>query len=140
MPKKSESLNVPKKLTQREIQLMLIDNFVNLQRVLTNLTFKFDALSENITKLLQLHEIAAKSFLKRVENGNLTGEDKDIMKKLDTLLEQNKTVAKGLTLVEEKIRHKLYGENTNIHSSSPNNNHEAANLGEKPRPRPLPRI
>jgi len=138
MTKKSENLNVPRKLTQKEVQLMLMDNFVNLQRVLTNLTFKFDALSDNINKLLQLYEMAAKSFLKRMEEGNLTGEDKDILKKLDTLLDQNKTVAKGITLIEEKIRHKIYGENT---VSKNENIHEAhGTFGEKPKPKPLPKI
>ena len=135
MQKKSEFTPV-KKLTSKEVQLMLIDNFVNLQRVLTNLTARFEVMSDNINKLLSLYEISAKSFLKKVEEGNLTGEDKDVMRKLDTLLEQNKTVAKGLTLVEEKIRHKLYGDHIPQQTSS----NEPQNLGERPKPRPLPKI
>lgn len=107
MAKKS-GVGKPKALSNREIQLALIENFVNLQKVLTNLTVKFDNLSDNISKLLQLFEISAKSFIRKQEEGN--SEETDVLKKLDTLLEQNKTVAKGLTLIEEKIRHKLYGE------------------------------
>jgi hypothetical protein len=137
MQKKSVNPGIQRKLTQREIQTMLIDNFVNLQRVLTNLTFKFDALSENIIKLLQLHELAAKSFLKKIENGTLGSEDKDIIRKLDTLLDQNKTVAKGLTLVEEKIRHKIYGDHLNPQAVYQKSISEAS-LGEKPKP--LPKI
>jgi hypothetical protein len=137
--KSATNFNTPKKLSNREIQLMLIDNFVNLQRVLTNLTFKFDALSDNINKLLQLYELAAKGFLKKVEEGTMTGEDKDIMNKLDTLLEQNKTVAKGLTLMEEKIRHKMYGDHIPPFPLKPRENSEAqATPGE--RPRPLPKL
>jgi hypothetical protein len=150
MPKKSSDIGLPKpkKLTNREVQLLLIDNFVNLQKVLTNLTYKFDQLSGDITRLLQLYEISARSFLKKLEDGSLTDEDKDVMKKLDTLIDQNKTVAKGLTLIEEKIRHKVYGDHipTEAIRSFPNNVQQQANLnaqnqvGEKPKPRPLPKI
>ncbi|MEK6885765.1 MAG: hypothetical protein AABX17_02255, partial [Nanoarchaeota archaeon] len=108
MAKKSGHSNKPKQLSNRELQFALIENFVNLQKVLTNLTIKFDGLSDNITKLLQIFEISAKSFIRRQEEGN-TGEI-DVLRKLDTLLEQNKTVAKGLTLIEEKIKHKVYGD------------------------------
>lgn len=107
MAKKSVK-HKPKALSNREIQLALIENFVNLQKVLTNLTVKFDNLSDNISKLLQLFEISAKSFIRKQEEGNT--DERDVLRKLDTLLEQNKTVAHGLTLIEEKIRHKLYGD------------------------------
>jgi hypothetical protein len=119
-----------KALSNKEIQLLLIDNFVNLQKVLTDLTLKFDSLSTNISRLLQILEMSAKSFAKKQEDG--MPEDKDILKKLDTLLDQNKTVAKGLTLIEEKIRHKVYGDLPKESSDTQNFN--------APRPRPLPRI
>jgi hypothetical protein len=151
MPKKSSNLvksPKPKKISNREVQLLLIDNFVNLQKVLTNLTYKFDQLSSDISRLLGLYEISAKTFLKKLEEGNLTDEDKDVMKKLDTLIDQNKTVAKGLTLIEEKIRHKVYGDHIPSEAirAFPNNVGQIGNtnnpnqIGEKPKPRPLPRI
>jgi hypothetical protein len=118
-------------LTSREVQLALIDNFVNLQRVLTNLSLKFDGLSENISKLLQLFELSAKSFVSKTQNP--IPEDKDLLNKLDTLLDQNKTIAKGLTLIEEKIRHKIYPENNSSASSLPD-------FTVPSKPRPLPRI
>ena len=127
----------PKPLNDREMQLALIENFVNLQKVMTNLAFKFDSLSNNIGSLLQLYETAARSFVKKQEetptpiNG---GEDKDLIKKLDTLLDQNKTIAKGLTLIEEKIKHKVYGEEENKES------HLDFGVMGRPRPRPLPKI
>jgi len=131
---KQESLksSKPKQPTAREVQLMLIENFVNLQKVLTNLSVKFDALSDNISKLLQLFEISAKAFLKKEEES--FSEDRDLIKKLDTLLEQNKLIAKGLTLIEERIRHKIQPEILEEISE-----HEG---GEKPkiRPKPLPRL
>ena len=96
----SRTWDKPKKLTKAELERQLIDNFVNLQNVLTNLSIKFDALSDNISKLLQLFEISAKSFVEKLpEMGGATGiskeKDKEFLSKVDTLLEQNKTIAKG---------------------------------------------
>jgi hypothetical protein len=103
---------MPKKgvMSNREVQIALIENFVNLQKVLTNLTIKFDALSDNLNRLLQIFEISAKSFIKRNEEPSWGREDKELLNKIDTMLEQNKTIAKGLTLMEEKIRHKALTE------------------------------
>ena len=52
-------------LSKDEIQLALIDNFINLQKVMANLSVKFDELSLNISRLLQLFEISAKTFAER---------------------------------------------------------------------------
>lgn len=133
-----------KALSNREIQEALIENFVNLQRVLTNLSIKFDNLSDNISKLLQLFEISAKSFIKKTE-GTTVGEDRELLNKLDTLLDQNKTIAKGLTLIEEKVRHRISGEHlpTNIMRPSilsESKVREERAAGERPKPKPLPRI
>ena len=105
LPKKP----APKKkaLTKAELEQALLNNFVNLQKVLTNLSIKFEELSDNITKLLQLFEISAKSFTEKYpekERKQETKEDKHFLTKLDSLLEQNKTIAKGIMLMEEKIR------------------------------------
>ncbi len=105
-----------KRLTKAELEKMLIDNFVNLQKVLTNLSIKFDALSTNISRLLQLFEISAKSLTQKKVSGG--GEkDEDLMKKLDSLLEQNKTIAKGLTLIEGKLRESSYNSNLSENSA-----------------------
>ena len=103
---------MPKKgvMSNKEVQIALIENFVNLQKVLTNLTIKFDALSDNLNRLLQIFEISAKSFIKKNEEPSWGREDKELLNKIDTMLEQNKTIAKGLTLMEEKIRHKALTE------------------------------
>jgi hypothetical protein len=122
-------------MTNREIQLALIDNFVNLQKVLTNLTLRFDEMSGNINKLLQLFELSAKSFISKNQNGlaSTSQEDKDLVNKLDVLLDQNKTIAKGLTLIEEKIRHKIYPDNAVSETSS------IPDFSMPMKPRPLPR-
>jgi hypothetical protein len=124
-----------KPLSDREIQLALIENFVNLQKVLTNLSFKFDGLSQNITSLLQLYETAARNFVEKHEKPSvspmLAGDDKELLKKLDTLLDQNKTIARGLTLIEDKIKHKVYSEGEG--------RIDFGVMG-RPKPRPLPKI
>ena len=89
---------------------MLIENFVGMQRAVTNLSIKFESLSEQISKLLNLFEISAKSFSEKLALGSPEIEkDKEFLNKLDKLLEQNKLIAKGITLMEEKVREKVYG-------------------------------
>jgi len=92
----------------QELNEMLIENFVSLQKVMTNLAVKFESLSDNISKLLQLFEISARSFADKPVVD--LQKDKEFLDKINTLLDQNKTIAKGLTLMEEKMRERLYGE------------------------------
>ena len=77
-----------KKMTAREREELLIENFVGLQSAMTNLSVKFGSLSDNIVKLLGVFEEAARSF---ASGGRI--DDKDMLKKIDSLLEQNKTIA-----------------------------------------------
>ncbi|MEK6926590.1 MAG: hypothetical protein AABW50_04905 [Nanoarchaeota archaeon] len=90
-------------LQQREIKVdpLLIENFVSLQRVLTNLSLKLDNLTGQVSKLLDLFEISAKALAEKdfdLESGN-----KDFIDKLDSLVDQNKTLARGLSLLHERI-------------------------------------
>lgn len=86
--------------SQGEVKLerMLIENFISLQKVMTNLAVKFDNLSSQISKLLELFEISAKAL---AEKDSLV-EDKKVMGKLDALIEQNKVIARGVALIHEK--------------------------------------
>jgi len=88
-----------KKMTAREREELLIENFVGLQHAMTNMSIKFGSLSDNLTKLLQVFEESAKNF---VSGGK--SDDKDMLNKIDSLLNQNKTIAKGLVLMEGKLR------------------------------------
>jgi len=105
--------NKKKGLKKGEIEQILIDNFINLQKVLTNLSIKFDELSANMSKLLQLFEISAKSFAEKYSDkkpeelvNKSQQTDTEYLKKLDSLLDQNKTIAKGIMLMEERIRNR----------------------------------
>jgi hypothetical protein len=99
-----------------ELDQKLIENLVELQKVHTAMAEKFDKLSGQIANLLSLFEIAAKSFATHPAN-QVAEKDKDFLDKIDKLLDQNKTIAKGLTLIEEKVRERMYGLQGNQFSS-----------------------
>lgn len=99
MPKRASS--------EQKLEDKILENLVDLQKVHTNLAEKFDKLAKEISNLLALFELAARSFSKHPA---LKGSesDREFLEKIDKLLEQNKTIAKGLTLMEEQIRRKAY--------------------------------
>jgi len=103
-PNVSHKHRVTQTSSEVKVEKILIENFVSLQKVMTNLSVKFDNLTNQISKLLELFEISAKSLAKTDFNlGKETKDDEEIMQKLDNLANQNKTIARGLTLMHEKI-------------------------------------
>ena len=84
-----------------KVEKVLIENFVSLQKVMTNLAVKFDNLSSQISKLLELFEISAKALAEKGAIGE-DKTDKRAAEKLDSLLEQNKIIAKGIALLHER--------------------------------------
>ncbi len=83
---------------------ILIENFVALQKVMTHLSERFDNLSMQISKMLNLFEISAKALAEK--EFNVEKDNKDVKKmaeKIDGLLEQNKTIAKGLLFLHEEL-------------------------------------
>ena len=85
------------------LEKILIENFVSLQKVMVNLSVKFESLSTQISKLLNLFEISAKALAEK--DFKTEKEDKDMKKigeKIDNIFEQNKVIARGLTLLHEK--------------------------------------
>ncbi|HOW36836.1 MAG TPA: hypothetical protein PLK34_01140 [Candidatus Pacearchaeota archaeon] len=104
-PKKNAS-SAPKK--NENIEKILIQNFVSLQEVMTDLSFKFDGLSKNISRLLELFEKSATALMEKDLSVNDSkkeeqqGKDiKEVVEGLNRLLEQNKTLARGLVLLHE---------------------------------------
>ena len=116
MPKKSVKKTVSHKKPEHHIihhvseepkmERVLIENFVALQRVLTNLSVKLDNVSGQMSKLLDLFEISAKSLADK--DFNIGGDNKDMVGKLDKLLDQNKILAKGISLMHERIPREQY--------------------------------
>jgi hypothetical protein len=80
----------------------LLENFVALQRVQANLAEKLDALTKQISELLNLFESTAKSFSENP--AVLTSErDKEFIDKINQLLEQDKVIAKGVVYIEDRV-------------------------------------
>ena len=99
---KEKANDVPTK--NLEVENILIENFVALQKVMSNLSVKFDGLTTQISKLLELFEMSAKALAEKdfdIEKNNR--ENAKILEKIENVLEQNKTIARGLTLMHEKI-------------------------------------
>ncbi len=84
-----------------EIERKLIENFVSLQKVMVNLSVKFDELSKNISKLLELFELSASALAKKDINFTKPMDEEKIMSKLNNILEQNKIIARGMALMGE---------------------------------------
>jgi lipopolysaccharide biosynthesis regulator YciM len=88
---------------EKEELKLILENFISLQSVLTNLAEKIDKLTKQLSTLLNLFEKAAEKFSES-QGMKEEIEEKDLLNKLDKLMEENKTIAKALTLIEEKIR------------------------------------
>lgn len=86
----------------KDVDKVMMENFVGLQKVLTNLVIKFDNLSDQIGKLLDLFEISAKAMAEKDFEQFKGTDNKEMLEKMDKLLEQNKVIAKGLTLMHER--------------------------------------
>ena len=99
---------VSSNLASKGLEKSIAENLIQLQKVHTNLAEKFDKLASEISQLLSLFELAARSFAKHPAI-KATEKDHEFLEKIDKLLDQNKTIAKGLTLMEERIRERLYG-------------------------------
>jgi hypothetical protein len=103
---KKESVNN----SNPKVEQVLIENFVSLQKVMTNLAVKFDNLSGQISKLLELFEISAKTLADK-DYAIKTEPDKKVAEKVDAILEQNKIIAKGIALLHEREMDAITGNN-----------------------------
>ena len=128
---KLESKKNEAKITMN-LEETLVKNLVELQKVHTNLAEKFDQLAKEISQLLALFELTARSFAKHTPIGEYE-KDKEFLEKIDKLLEQNKTLAKGLTLMEERLRERMYG-------AQPQRQEETIQPSMTPQNKPLPRF
>ena len=108
MPKHASSTPHKAQSSRENLEDHLAHSLVELQKVHVNLAEKFDKLSQQIENLLALFELAARNFAKQPHMQG-TEKDKEFLDKIDRLLDQNKVLAKGLTLMEEKMRERLYG-------------------------------
>ena len=96
------------KSSRENLEDQLAHSLVELQKVHVNMAEKFDKLAQQIENLLALFELAARNFAKQPHMQS-TEKDKEFLDKIDKLLDQNKLLAKGLSIMEEKMRERLYG-------------------------------
>ena len=83
-----------------KVERALIENFIGLQQVMVSLASKFEALSSQISRLLDLFEISAKTLAKKeISSGDL--EARKVMEKLENLSQQAGLIGKGLALIHE---------------------------------------
>jgi len=83
------------------VEKALIENFIGLQKVMVNLSEKFDSLAGQISKLLELFDISAKSLARKDFSTSDNAESKKIIEKLDNLSMQAGLIGKGLALIHE---------------------------------------
>src|SRR3989344_2908421 len=105
--KKTVTYRIIRERKYAKLEEKIIENLVELQKVHVKLAERFDSLSKEISELLTLFEVAAKNFAEG-EGKTQYDKDKDFLDKIDELLEQNKTIAKGLSLMEDRLKGKSY--------------------------------
>jgi len=107
-PAKKRALIKPlktKEVTSLNMNKMLVQNFISLQSVMVNLSKKFDELSTQIANLLDVFEISAKALAEKGVKIPTDRNSEEILKRLENLSEQNKLIAKGVTLMHQSYSH-----------------------------------
>ena len=100
--KVKKTTSSPKKRREINIDKALTDNFIALQKIMVNVSIKFDNLSNQISKLLELFEISAKSLARKDFEGDKENKDiKKVLEKLDNVSQQAGLIGKGLALIHE---------------------------------------
>lgn len=130
-----------KKLSQREMQEILIQNFVGLQKAMTNLSIRFESLSDQMKRLLEVFELSAKNFASSAPDSK---DKEDFLDKINSLLDQNKTIARGLVLLEEKLKGPQSSQPSQYQPpqqrSMAEEGYQESKMTDFPKPKPLPRI
>lgn len=129
-----------KSVSDREIEHAILKNLVELQKVQTDLSEKFSHLATEISHLLALFEVTARNFAKNIPSNDQFTKDKEFLEKIDKLLDQNKTLAKGLTLMEERLRERLYSTPSKTSPEKKESSQEEFTASMTTRSRPLPRF
>lgn len=103
-PKSSTKPSIARtKKEEKNIEKILIENFIEMQKVMTHMAEKFDKLTHQTAGLLTLFEDSAKALTEKEINLEFKGggDPKEVIDKLNRILNQNKLIAKGLTLMHE---------------------------------------
>lgn len=94
-----------KKLSANEREEILIENFIGLQKAMVNLSVKFENLSDNISKLLSVFEMSARDYM--MNKGRVNPEkDREILSQLNALVDQQRSMSKSISQMEDKMKQK----------------------------------
>lgn len=99
MPRKKKEIVI----TSPGLEKSLIENLVQLQKINADMADKFDVLSKQMSELLNIFEKAAQNFVHTPEL-KVAERDKEFLDKIDKLIEQNKTIAKSIVLIDDKVK------------------------------------
>ena len=128
---KKKSVSKSKGMTKSQKEDLLIENFVGLQKAMTHLSIKFENLSDNLSKLLEVLELSAKNYL--TKEAPKDSSSPEIIKQVNYLIDQNKAIAEGLLLIDDTMRKKQEQRET----KEPAQN--GSSMQEKLRSKPLPK-
>lgn len=108
------------KMSAAKREELLIENFVGLQRVMINLSVKFENLSDNISKLLNVFELSAKDIV--ANRGRQSQEvDRELINRINMLLDQNKNLINSVRNLENKQREAAFPVMPPMAQSQPSN-------------------
>jgi hypothetical protein len=84
---------------------MLLENSIALQKTLATLATDLKTLNQKVSSLLELFEAAGKTFREKPVAPSMAKAEipKELLDKVNSLVEQNKTIARGLLLLEQAI-------------------------------------
>jgi len=100
--KTKKTRSSPRKRSEIKIDRALTDNFITLQKIMVNFSTRFDVLSNQISKLLELFEISAKSLARKdLETDKENKDIKKILEKLDNISQQSGLIGKGRALIHD---------------------------------------
>ena len=84
---------------------VLVQNQIELQKILADLSLEVKNLTSELSTLVELFREASKTLNDEKISKDIEKEDmKNIGDKVETLVDQNRTIAKGLLLMESAMR------------------------------------
>lgn len=108
-PSKIPSVSPQKKVVSKKpiqpsfnVEKTLVENFVGLQKIMTDLVIKLDGVSNQIIQLLNIFEVSAKTLAEKggIKQGGVV--EKQVLEKIDNLIDQNRTIARGVSLLHNQ--------------------------------------
>jgi len=127
--KKNKKVNNIKKVVSKKDKNLTLED---LEKTMNKLANNFELLSNNMSKLLKIFEDSARELAKTEKNI-----PESISARIDSLLNQNKIINKGLNNVEEKLK---ISQRSDISTEEGSKEEKSQEKIFTLKPKPLPRI